>query len=287
MSKTTPEAGERPTISIVVAILNAADTLQHCLDGVFRQTLTDWELIVIDGGSSDGTLEVIKRNASLIRHWESEPDRGIGHAWNKALTHARGEWICFLGADDRFHAPDVLERAARPLADAKGVFRVVYGSIDVVDADGAVLGTVGRPWTEVKADFRHHMAIPHQATFHHRSLFERYGGFDERFRICGDYELLLRELPNHDACFIPTLVVVDMRAGGLSDRPDAAITMAREFHRARRMHGLTRLPEVLSFTLFRARSRRLLTRVFGVAAADSVATAYRLLRRRSIGSGRR
>ena len=274
------DVGDGPAISVVVAVLNGVGTLQRCLDSVFHQTFRDWEVIIVDGGSSDGTVELIERNAPSIHHWESEPDRGICHAWNKALRHARGRWICFLGADDRFRALDVLERMARHLARAEGTYRVVYGSVHVVDASGVVLGTFGRPWDDARRDFRHHMAIPHQATFHHRSLFQRHGVFDERFRICGDYELLLRELASHDAWFVPDLVAVEMHAGGLSDRPASGVTMAKEFHRARRMHDLTRLPEALSFRLFRARSRRFLIKAIGPRATDAVAGAYRIVARR-------
>ena len=90
----------RPLISIVVSVFNGADTLQQCIDSVTDQTYPAVELIVIDGGSTDGTREILLRNASKLAYWVSEPDRGIYHAWNKALVHAQGDWISFLGADD-------------------------------------------------------------------------------------------------------------------------------------------------------------------------------------------
>ncbi len=154
---------------------------------------------------------------------------------------------------------------------------MVYASVQVVDAAGAVRATVGRPWAEARVDFRDRMSIPHQGTFHHRSLFERHGRFDESYRICGDYELLLRELLEHDARFVPGLVVVVMGSGGISDHPRTAVTMTREFERARHRHGLTRLPPALSPRLFRARCRHWLARLAGPRAADSVASLYRAL----------
>jgi len=266
-----------PKISIVISVLNGAATLSHCLESIFEQSYTGCEVVVMDGGSKDGTRQILERNAGRLRHWESEKDRGIYHAWNKALDHVTGEWICFLGADDRFHDQDSLMLMTRQLATVEGRYRVVYASVDVVDREGEVLATVGRPWCEARPDFLERMAIPHQATFHHRTLFARHGRFDESYRICGDYELLLRELLTCDAHFVPGLVVVTMGAGGLSDDPASAVTVTREFVRARRAHGLSRVPEWLSRRLWRARCRAWLTRRWGSGAADSVANVYRFL----------
>lgn len=273
-------ASDRPYVSVVVAVRNGAATIQRCLDSVFGQTFAAWELIVIDGGSSDGTQDLLELNTGRIRYWVSEPDRGIYHAWNKALVETRGAWICFLGADDRFHHPDVLQRMAEPLTAAEGKYRIAYGSVNKVDASGHVLSTEVHPWSSVRGEFRKRMAIPHQAVFHHRSLFDRHGHFDERYRIGGDYEILLRELVEHDALFVPDLIVVDMATGGLSERPESRATMLRESHRARRTHGLIRQPDALSFTLFRASSRAWLSRAFGPRVADAAAGVYRFAARK-------
>jgi glycosyltransferase involved in cell wall biosynthesis len=92
-------------ISVIVAVFNGAKTLQQCIDSVAGQTYPHKELIVIDGGSIDGTREILEGDATKLAYWVSEPDRGIYHAWNKALARARGDWICFLGADDYLWSP--------------------------------------------------------------------------------------------------------------------------------------------------------------------------------------
>ena len=270
-------SGSGPRISVVVAVLDGARSLPACLASVFEQSWPDRELVVVDGGSTDGTVAILRRESERITHWESGPDRGICHAWNKALDRVRGEWVLFLGADDHLAAPDTLARAASELGLDRGASRVVYGSVAVLAEDGAVRTIVGRPWSAARADFAHRMAIPHQATFHARSLFERHGRFDESFRICGDYELLLRELKHGEARFLPGLVVTRMASGGLSDRPESALVMCREFERARRMHGLSRVPLWLSARLLRARCRDWLARSLGPAAAESAARTYRAL----------
>src|SRR6202050_3332724 len=90
------------TVSVIVAVLNRASTLQRCIDSVADQTHHALELILFDGGSKDGSREILEANTAKITHWQSGPDRGIPQAWNMALERATGEWICFLGADDRF-----------------------------------------------------------------------------------------------------------------------------------------------------------------------------------------
>ena len=113
-----------PRITVIIAVRNGAATLQRALDSVFEQTYADTELIVMDGASTDATPAIVERNAARIGYWVSEPDTGIYDAWNKALGHVTGDWICFLGADDRLHAPDVLERVAAALVADGGEHRV-------------------------------------------------------------------------------------------------------------------------------------------------------------------
>lgn len=95
-------------ISVVIATYNCAETLQDCLDSIYAQTYPDIDIVVIDGGSKDATVQVIRSNEEYLGYWISEPDRGIYDAWNKAIIQAKGEWVYFLGADDVLHAPDFL-----------------------------------------------------------------------------------------------------------------------------------------------------------------------------------
>jgi glycosyltransferase involved in cell wall biosynthesis len=281
-------AGPRSEVSfsVVVGVRNAAPVLQRCLDSVFAQTHPNVEVVVIDGASTDGTVQVIERNAGGIAFWLSEPDRGVYSAWNKALDRATGEWLLFLGADDQLAGRDVLAHMAPHLAAAAGICRVVYGTVDVVDADDRVMRTTGSPWPEIQGAFRERMAIAHQGTFHHRDLFRARGPFDERFRIAGDYELLLREVLERPPLFVPGVTVVRMGAGGLSDRQSTRATILRERYRARRMHHLTEVPEWRHLPLQRSLIHAWLLNRFGLAIADLMGDAYRILsggRRRGAG----
>jgi hypothetical protein len=253
-----------PLISVVVATFNAVKTLGGCLDSVVQQTYPHKELIIIDGGSKDGTVELLEAYNQKIRYWISEPDRGIYHAWNKALLRARGEWICFLGADDHFWDEHVLTRMAEELVKLPPPTRVAYGQIMLLNGAGEGLYAIGEPWERLKQRFLKSMCIPHPGMMHRRSLFAQHGGFDESFRIAGDYELLLRELKTADATFIPNLVTVGMRQGkGESSHPAATLRVLQETRRAQRMHGQWFPSSRWLFSVLKVYLRLLLWRVFG------------------------
>ncbi|MGZ8172758.1 MAG: glycosyltransferase family 2 protein [Methylobacter sp.] len=229
---------EAPLISIIIAVFNGAKTLQQCIDSTAQQTYANKELIIIDGGSKDGTVDVLESNREQIGYWVSEPDSGIYNAWNKGLSQAKGEWICFLGADDFFWDAQVLDRMASQLMMIPPDIRVAYGQIMLLNNDGKDLYPIGEPWKEVKERFKQVMSIPHPGVMHRRSLFEQHGNFDESFRIGGDYELLLRELKKADAAFVPDIIMIGMRQGGLSSSPANSIESMWDIRRAQKMHGL-------------------------------------------------
>ena len=248
-------------ISVIVAVYNAASTLQQCIDSVTSQTYSNRELIIWDGGSTDGTLEILRANASKISFWESAPDNGIYDAWNKALKHATGDWICFLGADDHLWNETVFERLA-PYLRSPERYRVVYGRVAVVNKLGEVSRYDGLPWEEVRRSFAHTMAIPHTGLMHHRSLFAEHGMFDDSFRIAADYDFLMRELRTRDALHAPDVIAVGMRHGGTSHSPSNQRRLLEEFARVRKKHG-TRAPLLWSRVRFKMTVCDWVVRLFG------------------------
>lgn len=265
-----------PLISVIVSVLNGAKTLQKCLDSVAGQTHLARELIVIDGASTDGTLDILQGRASELAYWVSEPDGGIYHAWNKGLAHASGEWICFLGADDYFWAPDSLARLAPVLACAYPPVRVVYGQVALVNEGGVETQRVGEDWRSARKRFKDIMCLPHTGLMQHRSLFEAHGRFDETFRVGGDYEMLLRELRVGEALFAPGLVVAAMGHGGVSTDPAGSLRLMREFRRAQLKNGVP-LPGTRWLVAFaKARLRVWLWQLLGNRAAPYVFDLLRL-----------
>lgn len=253
-----------PSISIIVAVFNSEATLQQCIDSVTQQTYPNKELIIIDGGSTDGTVEILRANSERISYWISEPDRGIYSALNKGLAQAKGEWICILGADDFLWDAQALARMAEQLQKLPASVQVAYGQVMLISVDGKVIHAFGEPWENVKERFKQMMCIPHQATMHRRSLFEQHGRFDESFSIAGDYEFLLRELKSADARFIPGIIMAAMRqGGGISSVPANSLKVLRESRRAQQKNGL-RLPgRIWLMAYVRLYIRMLLWKILG------------------------
>jgi glycosyltransferase involved in cell wall biosynthesis len=206
------------------------------MDSIIGQDYGNWEIVVSDGNSTDGTIERVKEYAaSHCVTWQSSPDTGIAQAWNRALDMARGDWILFLGSDDRLHDKHVFARMAPFLLMAEPEYRVVYGQIRLLDHEGRYLGNVGVPWVLARKRFKSIMSVPHPGCFHRRILFRELGYFDESYRIAADYEFLLRELPLHDALFVPEIVVTNVETGGVSNT--SWCTSLLEARRASRAHG--------------------------------------------------
>ena len=228
-------------ISIVIATYNAEKTIRRCLESVVdTQSFEGFELdiVVIDGGSADGTVEIVESFAELLGYWESNPDRGLAHAWNKGVSHAIGDWIIFLGADDYLWSSDSLEKMAPLLASMCNLTKIVYACVMGVEASGKQLGIWSSEWNRKKFLYGQ-MYFSHQGVFHHKTLFTQYGMFDESYCLALDYELMFRYLMNNDAIFVPNVIVSAMQSGGMSNTPSNAIKTLREFARARRKNNVS------------------------------------------------
>ena len=267
---------QKPFISVIVAVYNGAKFIRRCIDSITGQTYQHTELIIIDGGSTDGTVEILRKNDHKISYWESKPDKGIYHAWNKALKHAVGDWICFLGSDDFFWQKDVLEHLIPELTKSYPSCRVVYGHVCIVTANGTVLEKAGVPWNKAKKHFNQAMTIPHQAVLHHSSLFKIHGMFDESFRISGDYEFLLRELNENEAFFADNIIVAGMQHGGISNQSEQRLLFLNENIRARRKNNISTSGFVWFFCVFRSYLRVFTEKLFGKKFSYFVADFYRV-----------
>jgi len=198
-----------PTVSIIVATFNAEATLERCLKSIFAQTSPHWELLVVDGGSSDRTVEIISANVDRIAYWHSKPDAGIYDAWNQALGQARGDYVCFLGADDALMDDgslqvllDAAQESQCDLISAKGL---------LVDERLRPCGVIGAPWDY--RGLRRRMRICHPGAVFRRELFRTFGNFDSRYRIVADYDWLLRLPESTTSRFVDRIVTMVGHAG--------------------------------------------------------------------------
>ncbi|WP_170979182.1 glycosyltransferase family 2 protein [Roseomonas sp. HF4] len=187
----TGPGAKAPGVSIITVCRNAAATMEACLQSVGKQSYRAFEHIVIDGGSTDGTLEILRRHANAIATLVSEPDRGIYDAMNKGIARARGTFVIFLNADDFFAGPHALRDAMAEI-DAQPDDDVYYGGLVVRDA--GVSHRYMPPPPELAVEEMVLGCLPHQATFARRAVFDRTGLFDLRWRRHADYDWWLKVL---------------------------------------------------------------------------------------------
>lgn len=219
-----------PQVSIVTVNLNHRDGLARTLASIGRQTFTDREVVVVDGGSTDGSVELLRENpGGVVTSFASERDAGIYDAMNKGVARARGTYVLFLNGGDSFAADDALEKV---LAAGPNVEDVVYADVLIEAVDGTI-----RRWSTPEVldlDYFMVTTLPHQAVLFRRALFERVGLHDTSFRICADFEFLLRAIVVRGATTrhvgIPLAVQVD---GGVSSSPEFFAKLRAERKRAK------------------------------------------------------
>ena len=206
-----------PKVSVVIVVLNGALTIARTLQSLSIQTHRNIEVLVKDGGSTDGTLDVLRAHSSLISWLASGRDSGIYDAFNLALDHATGDWICFIGSDDYFCE----QRAIAKLVTAADRHNadLVCAKVAVVK-DKKILQKIGQPWNWNRLKRFQHVA--HVGMLHRKKLFDMYGKFDRRFKIAGDYHFLLRLGPSLRAAFVDE-ILVHMESTGLSHQNIAQV----------------------------------------------------------------
>ena len=196
-----------PLISVIIVCRNPGPRLRTALASVWAQQKANYEIVVIDGSSTDGTREWLETQRPRIAALISEPDGGIYDAMNKGIANARGAWIQFLGADDRLANNEVLARVSELLADRNPSVAAGEARYD----DGRIYQPA-RASRVVRRNFVHH-----QATFYRRSLLTEIQGFDRRFRIMADYDMNLK-LWKREISFEPLpWQIAECGSGGLSD----------------------------------------------------------------------
>jgi len=198
-----------PIISIVTVVYDDAEGLRRTVESVARQTYTDLEYIIIDGGSSDGTVDVIREQENVIDYWLSEPDKGISDAFNKGISQSRGRWINLLNAGDTILESDAIERLVSELPQSN--------DIRVVTMYEATPRGGRRPKHRPRNDFSlaRRARIPHQASFVRRDVYADYGLYRTDLNYRMDLEFWLRVLRHESFRFIP-MVYSQYEGGGVS-----------------------------------------------------------------------
>jgi len=210
-------------ISIVTVAFNSAATIADTMRSVAQQTHGDIEHLVIDGASTDNTLEVVRDHGKQLATVLSEPDHGIYDAMNKGLALATGDFIGFLNADDMLASTEVVASIARAAA-APGIDAVCGDLVYVRKNRPDEVVRYWRCGQFTPSRLRFGWMPPHPTLYVRRALVDQLGGFDTRLRIAADYEFMLRYLgrPGTRVHYVPQ-VLVKMRMGGASNRSLGAV----------------------------------------------------------------
>ena len=207
VSKGTPSA---PLFSVITAVYNGAAHVEETIRAVRDQTYAPVEHIVIDGGSTDGTVDILARYNDTLAYWVSEPDNGIYDAMNKGIELVTDpeSYILFANADDHLYSPQALER----VVSASSGEDLVYGRMLLTDGD--ISGIAGR---RVSFDDLARQTLCHPATFIRRRVFDSVGKFDVSYRIAADYDHMVRCFAAGVSTRFVDVIVSTMRMGGVSD----------------------------------------------------------------------
>ena len=232
-------------ISIITVVYNGVEFLEETIKSVISQTYKNTEYIIIDGGSTDGTVDIIKKYEDKITYWISEPDKGIYDAMNKGIKRATGDIVGILNSDDFYASNDVLKTIAGEFTNKE--IDCLYGDLDFVEQSDASKvtkcvkskpykgGIFTKNWSLSDSIF---YAPPHPTFFVKRVMYKKYGLFNINLSIAADYELMLRFLEKHKlkSSYV-NKVLVKMRQGGISDQN--IIQAKIQSYKSLRMNGLS------------------------------------------------
>lgn len=213
-TQSAPARGVR--ISVITVVKNAAHELPETLQSVFGQGYQNFEYIVVDGGSDDGTIDIVKSYGDAIKY-VCEPDEGIYDAMNKGIAIASGDVLYFLNAGDTLYDPHVFTDVVSVIGDpAYREYGLFYGNVQFIRPDG----TLGRHLEYNPFPFYYYAdnCQCHQVCFYRREMFERYGSYDKSFRVYGDQEFNARLVVGHDVpSFYMGRLIVRYKEGGFSE----------------------------------------------------------------------
>ncbi len=208
-----------PLVTVITVVYNGAKFIEDTILSVLQQDYGNIEYIIIDGGSSDGTLDLIKKYEDRIDYWLSEPDMGIYDAMNKGILLATGEIICFLNSDDWYDL-NAVKRAAEILLSEEVFF--VYGSAKVFNQNNQQIATImPQRYSLWEKRVYQEMVAVHPTFFIKRAVFDRIGFFNTRYQLVADRDFVIRMFKGKFVGVNLNQFIVNIRTGGATRYPES------------------------------------------------------------------
>ncbi len=221
---------EKTKLSIITVCRNEHENIRATCESVRSLHFSDFEWIVIDGGSTDGTLDILSAYKDRISVLVSERDKGIYDAMNKGVAHASGKYVIFLNGGDRF-----VDRTVLNLWPETSEADILYGDLVLERPDGS--RQLKQYPEEPSSHWLLKKTLPHQASFIKRNLFERYGKYDTSFHIAGDYDMFVRLLHVEKcSCFHIPMPIAIFNVEGISSNQAYRVLRKQENHRVRKKY---------------------------------------------------
>ncbi len=204
-----------PKFTIITITYNAARWLERTVVSILSQSYPNIEYLIIDGGSKDGTVDIIKQYAPGIAYWISEPDKGLYDAMNKGLKQATGDYVWFINAGDTLQSAATVQRIAMKIGKRSSLPDVIYGETSIVDAEGKPLGMrrLKAPKQLSWKSFRMGMLVCHQSFIAKRTIAPEY---DLQYRLSADYDWCIRCLKQAKSIYNTKMILSNYLEEGLS-----------------------------------------------------------------------
>lgn len=215
-----------PIITVITVVYNACKTIERTIKSVIAQEYVNIEYIIVDGGSTDGTVDIIKKYQNNIDYWISEPDKGIYYAMNKGIEFSNGDYICLLNADD-WYEKDTCKVVAQRIIKTNSEYGVYYGMARVINLNGETVDIQG---TTVHIINR--ASIAHQTCFISKDVYSRYT-YDTMYKSAADYDMMCKLIKNDVKFNFIENILVNYSLNGMSD----SVLGQQETYRIRKKYG--------------------------------------------------
>jgi glycosyltransferase involved in cell wall biosynthesis len=203
-------------LSVIIPTYNSEETIEQCLNSLTRQTYRDFEVCIVDGASSDGTIAKVNRFCTQLENIKivSEADKGTYDAMNKGIDIAQGDWVYFLGSDDQVHDENVFADIFKTIPARN--CGIIYGNVQIKGDT-----TWAKDSQIYDGEFSIHQLLDrnicHQAMFYRKRLFDKLGKYNLRYPMCADWALNLRFFPRTKPQYVDR-IIADFRGGGISSQ---------------------------------------------------------------------